>query len=213
MKKYKVIIPYVDQITFDTSTIRSRRDHERFLALIEVTTFLYQYQREKEVRNGVEYLIASIKDYAIAHELAQKILFNTTSGISPGLELFMDKVWKLAEEKSGNGVSIKGVKFTNKDIRDKIKGSKSTINNYLKIAEEKDLIEVLRQGPGKPNIYSVSKKVSEVKEDYLISTENLIKEFSRVKNQTQPAQPDNCSDNSINYNLLNQRDQAATAGI
>ncbi|MBD3341577.1 MAG: toprim domain-containing protein, partial [Candidatus Lokiarchaeota archaeon] len=41
LKKYKVIIPYVDQITFDTSTIRSRRDHERFLALIEVTTFLY----------------------------------------------------------------------------------------------------------------------------------------------------------------------------
>ena len=42
-----VVIPYADQLTFPTAWMRTRRDHARFLNLIEVSAFLHQYQRER----------------------------------------------------------------------------------------------------------------------------------------------------------------------
>ena len=44
----------------------TRRDHARFLNLIEVSAFLHQYQREK--KSGA--IVATVEDYAVAYQLA-----------------------------------------------------------------------------------------------------------------------------------------------
>ena len=40
-----VVIPFADRLTFPSSWMRTRRDHARFLNLIEVSAFLHQHQR------------------------------------------------------------------------------------------------------------------------------------------------------------------------
>lgn len=71
-----VFIPYVDELTFPSRWLRTRRDHERFLSLIETSAFLHQHQREGgrfEDGDG-RYVLAAVEDYRNAYELATEVL-------------------------------------------------------------------------------------------------------------------------------------------
>src|SRR5690606_8456374 len=46
LKPLAVINPYADQLTFLDDTTRTRRDHEKYLTLIDSIALLHQYQRE-----------------------------------------------------------------------------------------------------------------------------------------------------------------------
>ena len=77
-----VVIPYVDKLTFPTQWLRSRRDHDRFLTLIEVIAYLHQHQRPRKVFQGVEYIEATVADYRWAYFLAHKVLRNSLDEVS-----------------------------------------------------------------------------------------------------------------------------------
>jgi hypothetical protein len=49
--------------------LRVRRDFPRLLALIRACALLHQFQREREMRDGVEHIIANEDDYAIVREI------------------------------------------------------------------------------------------------------------------------------------------------
>ena len=76
-----VVIPFADQLTFPSSWMRTRRDHARFLNLIEVSAFLHQHQRER--RGGA--IVASLADYAVAYALAGEVLAETLSDLKKPL--------------------------------------------------------------------------------------------------------------------------------
>lgn len=66
-----VVIPFADRIQFPASSIKHRREQERFLNLIEASALLHQFQRLKHKNSaGVEFIVASIRDYEIAVALA-----------------------------------------------------------------------------------------------------------------------------------------------
>jgi DNA primase catalytic core len=48
LESIPVVIPYVEHLTFPTRWLRTRRDNERFLCLIEASAFLHQYQRPRK---------------------------------------------------------------------------------------------------------------------------------------------------------------------
>ncbi|GMV83381.1 MAG: hypothetical protein AMXMBFR7_45650 [Planctomycetota bacterium] len=61
-----VAIPYADRIEFPAANIRLRREHQRFLRLIEASALLHQYQRLRE--HGC--ILADSADFEIALHLA-----------------------------------------------------------------------------------------------------------------------------------------------
>ena len=75
LKAVAVVIPYADLIDFPVRWLRTRRDHMRFLNLIEVICFLYQHQRpvQKSI-DGREYIEATVEDYAAAYSLAREVM-------------------------------------------------------------------------------------------------------------------------------------------
>lgn len=78
LKPVKVFIPYAEQIQFPSQWLRTRRDNERFLCLIEGIAFLHQYQREQgETASGKPYVLANLEDYRLAYELAQELFAST----------------------------------------------------------------------------------------------------------------------------------------
>ena len=78
LKPLKVFIPYAERIDFPSQWLRTRRDNERFLCLIEVIAFLHQYQREQgETAGGKPYVLANLEDYRLAYELAQELFAST----------------------------------------------------------------------------------------------------------------------------------------
>lgn len=57
--------------------LRTRRDHKRFLCLIEAAAFLHQFQRPGGLLSspdGTPYIEAGLADYRLAYELARQVL-------------------------------------------------------------------------------------------------------------------------------------------
>jgi len=82
LENVPVVIPYVHLLTFPDQWLRSRRDHDRFLHLIEVLAFLHQFQRPRKVHHGVEYIEATTRDYRWAYFLAHRVLRNSMDELS-----------------------------------------------------------------------------------------------------------------------------------
>jgi hypothetical protein len=61
-----VLIPFADRIEFPASSVKHRREQERFLNLIEASALLHQHQR---MRNGA-HVVAATRDFEIAKLLA-----------------------------------------------------------------------------------------------------------------------------------------------
>ena len=82
LENVPVVIPFVDKLTFPDQSLRTRRDHDRFLTLIEVIAFLHQHQRPRKLHEGVEYFDATVDDYRWAYFLAHKVLRNSLDELS-----------------------------------------------------------------------------------------------------------------------------------
>jgi DNA primase catalytic core len=75
LRTIAVVIPFADALTFPSTWLRTRRDNMRFLNLIQVITFLHQYQRPtRTTEEGVDYIESTPGDYRAAYELARQVL-------------------------------------------------------------------------------------------------------------------------------------------
>jgi hypothetical protein len=100
LRPLKVIIPFVELIDFPPSWLRGRRDHDRFLSLIEGMAFLHQMQRETGSDNGAEYIVASLDDYAAAHDLAHQVFAHTGGDLPKPAADFYGEVKRIVREKA-----------------------------------------------------------------------------------------------------------------
>lgn len=84
-----VVIPFAPLISFPHAWLRTRRDHFRFLNLIEAIAFLYQHQRErKSDERGEPCVEATVADYERAYQLAGEVLGQALSDLKrPAAEL------------------------------------------------------------------------------------------------------------------------------
>ena len=87
-----VVIPFATQLSFPSSWMRTRRDHARFLNLIEVSAFLHQYQRVK--KSGA--IVATVEDYEVAYRLAKSVLTDTLSDLKASVRKTYEHIRKLS---------------------------------------------------------------------------------------------------------------------
>ena len=70
--------PYADALTFPDERTRLRRDHEKYLTLIDTLALLHQHQREiKSAEHDgerIEYVEVTLGDIATANQLAHEAL-------------------------------------------------------------------------------------------------------------------------------------------
>ncbi len=114
-----VVIPFADKLTFPSSWMRTRRDHARFLNLIEVSAFLHQHQREH--RNDA--IMADVADYAAAYTLAASVLAETLSDVRRPLREAHDRIRALCSEGDGT--------ISRREIREALGVPDSTVRRWL----------------------------------------------------------------------------------
>jgi len=114
LEPVRVYLPYASLLSFPVRWLRTRRDHERFLSLIDSIAFLHQYQREGGVveRDGrpVRFIRGSLADYRLAYQLARDVLWSTLH------ELTHDGRELLEAVRDMMGGDVKGY-FTRRDAR------------------------------------------------------------------------------------------------
>jgi len=89
-----VVNPFADRLTFLDDTTRTRRDHEKYLALIDAVALVHQHQRD--VKTGVvcgrrvDYIEATLDDIAMANRLASEALGRTLDELPPQSRRLLD---------------------------------------------------------------------------------------------------------------------------
>ena len=71
-----MVNPVADDLTFTADRTRTRRDHEKYLTLIDAIALLHQYQRptEKTTDGGSRSSACTLDDIALANRLAPELL-------------------------------------------------------------------------------------------------------------------------------------------
>ena len=147
LESLPVIIPFAEQLTFPSSWMRTRRDHARFLNLIEVSAFLHQYQRER--RSGA--IVASVADYATAYALAGEVLIETLGDLKKPLREAFARIQDLAA-KTNAGVS-------RRDIREALALPDSTVRRWLAELVELEYLETETVKQGKAARYVLTGRI------------------------------------------------------
>jgi hypothetical protein len=123
LRPLAVVNPHADQLTFLDDRTRTRRDHEKYLALIDVIALLHQHQRPVRTvaveGRAIEYIEATLDDVATANRLAHEVLGRSLDELPPQtrrlLAVIVGFVGDLARRRA---VPPQAVRFTRKDIRD-----------------------------------------------------------------------------------------------
>ena len=122
LRPLAVANPYAEQLAFADSRTRTRRDHEKYLTLIESIALLHQYQRDiKTVNNNgktIEYIEVTKNDIALANNLAHEILGRSLDELPPPTRSLLQQLHSLVAEKiKDEGLRQNEVRFTRKEIR------------------------------------------------------------------------------------------------
>jgi DNA primase len=87
LRPLEVLNPFAQFLTFPDQTTRLRRDHEKYLTLIDVIAFVHQHQRPIRTaeRSGrrVEYIEATLDDIARANAIAHDVLGRSLDELPP----------------------------------------------------------------------------------------------------------------------------------
>ena len=122
LRPLAVVNPYAHQLTFLDDRTRTRRDHEKYLTLIDTIALLHQHQREvKTVTQGgavIEYVEVTLDDIATANQLAHEVLGRSLDELPPQtrrLLLLLDQM--VAERERAQSLPRAEIRLTRREVR------------------------------------------------------------------------------------------------
>lgn len=122
LRPLAVVNPFAEQLTFASDRVRLRRDHVKYLALIDAIALLHQQQRPVQTLevNGaaVEYIEVTRGDIALANRLAHAVLGRSLDELPPQTRRVLAALdgW-VSEQASAQGIERGGVRFTRRSVR------------------------------------------------------------------------------------------------
>jgi energy-coupling factor transporter ATP-binding protein EcfA2 len=145
-----VVNPFAPELSFPTYPLEMRREHEKYLSLIEAIALLRQHQRERKkcVVNSqeVEYIEVAVEDIEEANALMTEILGTRADELARPSRELLKLVRKMVEEKSrALEIEPRAYRFNRRDIREYTSWSDNQIKAHIGQLEE---LEYLLVSPG-----------------------------------------------------------------
>jgi hypothetical protein len=136
LKPLRVVNPFAPQLTFATNKTRLRRDHEKYLTLIDTISLLHQHQRTihtATVQGEVfEYINVERNDIAIANGIAGEVLGRSLDELSPQTRNLLNQLHAFVSRQAKLlGVPRDAFRFTRRDVRDAIGWSDFQLHTHL----------------------------------------------------------------------------------
>lgn len=118
LKPLAVVNPYADQLTFLSDKTRTRRDHEKYLTLIDTIALLHQHQREvKRVRDGdteLAYIEVMLADIEQANALVHEVLGRSLDELPPVTRRVLETIVQAVKARP---VPRESVRFSRREVR------------------------------------------------------------------------------------------------
>jgi hypothetical protein len=117
-----VVNPYARDLTFIDARTRTRRDHEKYLTLIDTVAFLHQHQRERKTveRSGrtLTYIEVTRGDIAIANRLAAAVLGRSLDDLPPQARKLLSLLTQMVQAiATRERLHVREVRFTRRTVR------------------------------------------------------------------------------------------------
>jgi hypothetical protein len=122
LRPLAVVNPYAEHLTFLDEQMRTRRDHGKYLGLIDCIALLHQYQRSLRVLHEggerVEYIEVEPSDIAIAGVLMSEVLGRSLDELPPHTRTFVELLaGHVRQECERHGLEQSELRFWQKDVR------------------------------------------------------------------------------------------------
>ena len=155
-----VVIPSAGDLRFADHALRARRDHGKFLGLIQSVALLRQYQKDiKEADLGgghLKYIEADAADIEIATRLVGQILGRTLDELPPGTRKLLGDVHGFVKaESERQGVEQCDVRFTRRELREKLSAGNTQLKVHLRRLVDFEFVIVHRGGEGRRVAYEL----------------------------------------------------------
>ena len=126
----EILNPYAPALTFPTGRTRNRRDHEKYLTLIDSIALLHQHQREaRTLPGGQRFLEVTLDDIALANELAPEVLGRSLDELPPQTRRLLAHIRTLAKQKAKGKVNT--AIFSRKELRELCGWSLTQVSVHL----------------------------------------------------------------------------------
>ena len=160
LRPLAVMNPYADLLTFRDDRTRLRRDHEKYLTLIDTIALLHQYQRPVEkTRHGdetLEYVSVTPADIELANRLAHEVLGRSLDELAPQTRRLLMLIEEMVKERCKNQVIERtDVRFSRKDVREHTGWSDFQVKIHMHKLEELEYVLVHRGGRGQAFVYEL----------------------------------------------------------
>lgn len=160
LKPLAVINPYADRLTFLDAKIRTRRDHEKYLTLIDSIALLHQYQREiksiAQTDQPIEYIEVTLDDINTANRLAHDILGRTLDELPPQTRQLLGAIQAMVGAAcAAQGIESNDFRFSRKDIRAHTGLGNTQTKIHCQRLEDMEYLLVHRGGRGQSLVYEL----------------------------------------------------------
>ncbi len=163
LKPVAVVNNFTRYLTYPSRSLITRRDHEKYLGLIDVIAFLHQYQRQVKTMDidgePVEYIEVTLADIDQANRIANEVLGQSLDELARPSRTLLDGVLKMVREiTEKNDIPVDEVYFTRRMIREYMDWSDWQIKTHIKQLEELEYLYIRIGSRGKEYAYALNYK-------------------------------------------------------
>jgi len=185
LKPVDVVNPYADQLTFTAERTRTRRDHEKYLTLIDTIALLHQHQRPRQqmlnldnpepglpsvasAKEGTpnaepaQYITVTLDDIALANRLAPELLGRSLDELPPQARRLLDHARAIVRERcERDAVEPRIALFSRRDLREHCGWTEFQVRTHLARLESLEYVQRRWGSQGKRCTYELLVDIQE----------------------------------------------------
>ena len=136
LRPLAVVNPYAEQLTFLDDRTRTRRDHAKYLTLIEAIALAHQHQRTVRTTSAggkpIEYIEVQLADIELANRLAHDVLGRSLDELPPQTRRVLGLIESfVAETAAREAMKPADVRFTRRQLRERCGMSDAAVRVHL----------------------------------------------------------------------------------
>ena len=156
-----VVNPFAERLTFADTSIRTRRDHMKYLTLIRAVTLLHQHQRERRTVSvdGVEvsYIESTVTDIEVANTLAHEVLGQSLDELPPQTRRLLTLLdGYVTRQAAALAVDRNLVRFSRRELREVFGWGDTQLKVHLARLVDLELVGAHRAEHGTGFVYELA---------------------------------------------------------
>ncbi len=161
-----VVNPYAEHLTFLDDRTRTRRDHEKYLTLIDSVALLYQYQRPVQAENFgsassgntamQDYIEVTLSDIELANTLAHEVLGRSLDELPPQTRRLLERIHQMVvSECEKLAMGQQDYRFSRRQVREHTGWGHTQLKIHLQRLEDFEYLIVHRGARGQRYVYEL----------------------------------------------------------